>query len=188
VRSNGAHCLRSPGFGVKPQANTPSRSAKWYDPKVPVTGGPYLNSALFCEKVLREMDSVLTLVRVFDKWTVQGSSPTMPLTVIAATLHISLRSGTFRGGASVTVKPSTPSGQPMPQISFPVQFEGDEDRGVGIIAVLQLPAAEAGAYWFEISVVPDSDPSAAQILTQTPLRVVYQRMPQMPGHPNPEHQ
>jgi hypothetical protein len=158
---------------------------KWYDPKVPVTGGPYLNCAVFCEKLLREADNVPTLVRVFDRWTVQGTSPTMPMTVIPATLYIALRSGTFRGGASVTVKPTTPSGQPMPQIAFPVQFEGDEDRGPMIIAMLQFPVPEPGAYWFEVSVVPDADPSAVLLLTQTPLRIVYQRTPHMAGQTNP---
>jgi hypothetical protein len=73
----------------------------------------------------------------------------------------------------------------MPQIAFPVQFEGDEDRGPAIVAVLQFPVSEPGAYWFEISVVPDTDPSAVQVLTQTPLRVVYQRTPHMAGQTNP---
>jgi hypothetical protein len=158
---------------------------RWYDPRVPVTGGPYLNSAVFCEKVLRETDGVPTLVRVFDRWTVQGNSPAMPVSVVSAMLYIALRSGTFRGGGSVTVKPTTPSGQPMPQMAFPVQFEGDEDRGPGVIAELKFPAAEPGAYWFEISVMPDADTNAAQILTQLPLRVIYQRMPQMIGQTNP---
>jgi hypothetical protein len=72
----------------------------------------------------------------------------------------------------------------MQQIAFPVQFEGDEDRGPGIVAALQFPVSESGAYWFEISIVPDTDPSAAQILTQAPLRVVYQRTLQMPGQTN----
>jgi len=131
------------------------------------------------------MDGVPTLVRVFDRWTIQGNTPTMPITVIATMLHISLRSGTFRGGATVAVKPTTPSGQAMPQVAFPVQFEGDEDRGPGIIAELKFPATEPGVYWFEISVVPDADTGAVQILTQSPLRVVYQRMPQMIGQTNP---
>lgn len=72
----------------------------------------------------------------------------------------------------------------MPQMAFPVQFEGDEDRGPGVIADLKFPVAEPGVYWFEISVVPDADTSAAQVLTQVPLRVIYQRMPQMIGQTN----
>jgi hypothetical protein len=152
---------------------------------MPVSGGPYLNSALFCEKVLREIDGVPTLVRVFDRWTVQGNSATIPMTVVPVMLYVALRSGTFRGGASITIRPTTPSGQAMPHVAFPVQFEGDEDRGPGIIAELKFPVAEPGVYWFEISVVPDADASATQILTQLPLRVVYQRMPQMIGQTNP---
>jgi hypothetical protein len=71
---------------------------------------------------------------------------------------------------------------------FPVQFEGDEDRGPGIIAQLQIPVAEPGVYWFEISVVPDAETSVPLILTHAPLRVIYQRTPQMVGQTNPAQQ
>jgi len=38
------------------------------------SGGPYLSTALFCEKVLREAAGVLSAIRIFDRWTVRGNS------------------------------------------------------------------------------------------------------------------
>lgn len=34
------------------------------------TGGPYVNAALICEKVLQETDGVLSVVRIIDRFTI----------------------------------------------------------------------------------------------------------------------
>ncbi|MGH9740926.1 MAG: hypothetical protein ACRD51_01105, partial [Candidatus Acidiferrum sp.] len=41
-------------------------------------GGPYLQMACFCEKVLNEKDGVLSIIRVIDRLTVNASGPDSP--------------------------------------------------------------------------------------------------------------
>ena len=94
----------------------------------------------------------------------------MPPAVIPLTLVLSFRSGIFRGPAQITVAPTSPSGTVMTQMVSQVLFEGDDERGAGIINQIQFPALEAGLYWFEISV-------NGQSYTNVPLRVIYQRAP-----------
>lgn len=138
-------------------------------------GGPYVAAALLCEKVLREADGVISLIRVVDRWEVTG--PTDQIPVIQATLVILMKSGTHRGPAQLTVSPFSPDGKHMPQVGFPINFEGDDDRGAGIVAPMGFPAPESGVYWFDIAI--DGQP-----MTRIPIRVVRHRV----GPPvNPEN-
>lgn len=150
---------------------------------MPVTGGPYLQVALFCEKVLREVDGVVSLIRIVDKWTVNGVAEVMPLTVIQTTLVIMMKSGIHRGSSQVTVTPTSPSGKLMQAITLPTIFEGDDDRGIALIAGIGFPVQEDGLYWFEVAV-------DGQAFTKLPLRVAYLRaapIPNLPPRPpNPQ--
>src|SRR5213595_791178 len=136
---------------------------------MPIGGGPYLSAALFCEKVLRETDGVMTLVRVVDRWTVTGPSETMPTTVIQTTLVVIMKSGIHRGPAQLTVTPTSPSDVQMPAVTVPALFEGDDDRGVALVAPMAFPVQEAGTYWFDVDVDGRS-------FTKVPLRVIYHRV------------
>src|SRR6266699_6138012 len=117
-----------------------------------VDGGPYLVAALFCEKVLRETDGVLTLVRVVDRWTVAGPSAAMPTTVIQTSLVIIMKSGIHRGSAQLTVTPTTPSEIQMPAITVSANFEVDDDRGIVLLAPMHFPVQETGIYWFDVGI------------------------------------
>lgn len=70
----------------------------------------------------------------------------------------------------MTVTPTLPSGGVVTQMLFSLLFEGDDERGAGIVNQIQFVAPEAGLYWFEIAV-------NGQPYTNIPLRVVYQRAP-----------
>lgn len=45
---------------------------------MPGKGGPYVQVAAFCEKVLVEQDGVVTLVRLIDRLTHQAVGPGAP--------------------------------------------------------------------------------------------------------------
>ena len=109
---------------------------------MPVSGGPYLQAAFFCEKALREADGVLSFIRVVDKWTVNGPAETMPPTVIQTNLVIAMKSGIHRGSSQITITPTSPSGKIMQPIVIPAFFEGDDDRGVAIVAAMGFPVQE----------------------------------------------
>jgi len=134
---------------------------------MPVTGGPYLAAAFFCEKALTERDGVISFIRVVDQWNVRGASETMPPTVIQAMLVILMKSGIFRGSTQIVVTPTSPSGVEMPSISFPVEFRGDDQHGSGIIVPMAFPVQEPGCYWFDVAIGP------TQSVTKIPLSVSY---------------
>ena len=141
-----------------------------YDvPAMPIDGGPYLQCALLCEKVLQEKDGVISLIRAVDRWTVSGPTEEMPSTAIQATIVIMFKSGIHRGPGRLTVTPVTPSDTRMPSMDISVLFEGDEDRGVNVVLPMSFPTAEAGVYWFEIAL-------ERQIVSHIPMRVIYHRV------------
>src|SRR5271157_4694811 len=92
-------------------------------------GGPYLSIAVFCEKLLQESDGGLSLIRVFDRYTVAEPSESIPITTIPLTLVILMRSGIFRGPSTINVVGYSPSGQEIANIPIPTLFEGDNERG-----------------------------------------------------------
>lgn len=146
-----------------------------YDPGMPVSGGPYLSIAVFCEKVLRESDNVMTLVRIVDRWNITGPTETIETpVVIQATLVVVFKSGTYRSSTSkLTITPRTPSGVALPELNVSALFEGDDDRGLALTAPLGFPVQEPGIYWFEVAV-------DGVTVTHIPLRVVYRRIVQAP--------
>jgi hypothetical protein len=134
------------------------------------TGGPYLIAVFFCEKTLREIDGILSFVRVVDRFTITGPGESMNTTILPLTVVIMAKSGTHRGTGQITLTPTTPSGQQMPALPIQVLFEGDDDRAVAAMGTIGFPVSEPGAYWFDVAL--DGMP-----LTRTAIRVVYMRNP-----------
>ena len=136
------------------------------------TAGPFLQVAVICQSALREVDGSISLVRIVERLNVQGNAPEMqPFPIQNLTLVVLIKSGVMSGKYKVTVTPYTPSGQSLPPLSISALFEGGE-RGVGIITPMALMANEEGLYWFEVQV-------EEAVLTRIPLRVLYQRVPQI---------
>lgn len=138
-----------------------------------ITGGPYLQTAVFCDRVLHETDGVYSLIRIVDRWVVAGTTEQMATTLIQTNLVITMKSGTYRGAAKVQIIPTNPSGQEMPSLNLPVNFEGDDDRGVAIALPIAFPVQEPGVYWFDVQV-------GGQSFSKVPLRVLYQQTAMQP--------
>lgn len=147
---------------------------------MPIEGGPYLSAAFLCEKALREVDGVNSFVRVVDRWTVSGPTEAMPQTAIQATLVVMFKSGIHRGPARLTITPTSPSDVQMQTIDISVLFEGDEDRGIGVVIPMAFPVQEPGVYWFDVSL-------DGQSFSHIPLRVIYHRVAPMQTPPNPSN-
>jgi hypothetical protein len=147
-------------------------------PEQLMLGGPFLAVAVLCEKILEDKEGVHSLIRIVDRFNVQGQSPRMSPTVLSPMLALLLKAGIFRGPATLQIQPITPSGEPRPALSLPVNFEGDDDRGVFLGLQLQFLATEPGLYWFEVRLL-EPTPIA---LTRIPMRVVYLPLPSIvPG-------
>jgi hypothetical protein len=147
------------------------------------TGGPFVQVATFCHTALLEQNSQqLTIVRLIDRQPVQipklpanfkmnlpeGTSLPVPPTQV--TLVLVLKSGFYKGRATISISPKSPTGKSLPVASFPVLFEGDE-RGVQIIMPMAIVLQEEGLYWFEVGVG-----NPPMLLTKVPLRTLHQEV------------
>lgn len=146
------------------------------------SGGPYVNLAAACERVIEEKDGVLTLVRVVDRIMVGAIGvdvpSEMPPQTIALTIVVSLRPGDAVGRYMVSVRPEAPSGEQLEAVDLPVTFEGGADRGVNLVLNMQFTAQHEGLYWFDVLL------DGSTQLSRIPLRVVYQ--PQRTGGALPQ--
>lgn len=152
------------GAGDRPeQQNLPAVSV----------GGPYLKMAVLCEKILREADGVVSIIRVVDRITLSVAGPgaptDMPAAPITLTLVLGFVSGFARGAYRVKVKLMSPSHQEVSTFELPMLLEGD-DRGAQMALQLGFQANEEGLYWFEVYLFEEG------LVTKVPLRVVYQRL------------
>jgi hypothetical protein len=91
---------------------------------------------------------------------------------------VSFKSGIHRGPAEIVITPTSPSGTALPALTIPVNFEGDEDRGVSLVLPMAFPVQEPGVYWFNVSL-------DGQSFSEIPLRVIYHRVVPMVQQPNP---
>ena len=132
--------------------------------------GPYVAAAVFCEQVLREQDSVNSLIRIIDRITIRGTGPevpqTLPPTVIPLKLYLAMKNGRARGSLEMTVRPEKPSGEAMDPQHFSMPAHGAEGDGTNIVLELQFPVDQAGLYWFDVF-------RDERLLTRVPLHVVY---------------
>ena len=134
-----------------------------------IAPGPYLNSAVLCERVLQEQDGVASLIRIVDRLIVSGSGPegaivAQPINLAA---FINFKSGDARGSHDVVIQQESPSGIRQPEARLSVLFEG-EDRGVNLVMGINFVPTEEGLHWFDIGL-------DETFVTRIPLRVVHQR-------------
>src|SRR5436853_6252033 len=100
-------------------------------------GGPYLTAALICEKILREKDEVISIIRIIDRITVtiRGTSPPEtppPPITVNCNAFIALKSGSTTGKRTLKWMLEAPSGTETPEQLIPILLEG-EDRGVNLV-------------------------------------------------------
>ncbi|HZL96496.1 MAG TPA: hypothetical protein VFB99_22770 [Vicinamibacterales bacterium] len=144
-------------------------------------GGPWLQAAVFCEKVLTERDGVVSLIRVVDRFifTATGAAAPekMPESTFQVTGMLMFKSGFAKGSHDVKLALTTPSGVRMPEQTISMFLEGD-DRGMNLGFSLNLAAKEEGLYWMDVRV-------RDRLFTRMPLRILYQRIqgagPARPG-------
>jgi hypothetical protein len=120
----------------------------------------------FCEKRTKFM----SLVRLFERWKVEGQFSHMPVTVIPFNLVVSVKAGRFRGSLRVKVKPRPPSGADLAPFEASVDLSGgDDDTTAHVVANLAFNAGEPGLYWFEVFFDDE-------FVTKIPLNVIYNRV------------
>lgn len=134
-------------------------------------GGPYLQMAFFCEKVLSEADGVVSFIRQVDRLitTTTGPATQVPVATYTAFIAIAMKSGSARGSHEIKVVRERPSGMrdAQPLLTLTAFFEG-EDRGPGIYGPVTMALEEEGLYWFDVFV-------DEVLMTRMSFRVIHQR-------------
>lgn len=128
---------------------------------------PYLQMAVFCEKVLREADGVLSIIRVIDRLIHTGAEKDMLPFTHQFIACLTFKSGHVNNKMTIWVKPISPEGHALPEMSFPVLFEGD-DRGAGVVVQLNFTFESEGLYWFDVFIEDE-------LVTRMSMRILYQQ-------------
>lgn len=136
--------------------------------------GPYLQSALVCERVLQENDGVLSIIRVIDRVTfIVGPDGELVAPEHPVFFVITFKAGAARGTYSIEIRVEKPSGERSAILNAPVHFEGEE-RGANIVIGAAFAPDQAGLYWYEVLF-------EGERVTRMPLRAVYQPMATVGG-------
>ena len=132
--------------------------------------GPFLAAAFLCEKVLIEQDGVTSAIRIIDRvnHTVTGPEPPEVMEPFnhQLTLLVSFKAGSARGPMQLEIRMEKPSGTSPAPTRQTVNFEGDDERGVNVVANMGLRFDVPGLYWFDVFL-------DRHRVTRIPLRVVY---------------
>jgi hypothetical protein len=147
---------------------------------------PYLTAALLCERVLREVDGSISVIRIADKVYLQMQGPPgmQPLPIPAGmpepvpffnlTCLVALKSGPTAGEYTLRLTFESPSGKIQGEpIEQPVKLLG-KDHGQNYIVQYFIAATEEGLHWVHVAVDDEE-------LTRIPLMVVRQQAQQHPS-------
>lgn len=150
-------------------------------------GGPYLTTAILCEKVIQSAEGVLSAINIIDQVTQEASGTEVPSQMPPFQLQLSgvigLKAGSARGRFAVKLRPEDPSGSQQPAMEFPVQFSGPEGSGVNLLLNVGFQVELEGLYWFDVILV--EGPDAERRLTRIPLNVLYHPTRTGPAPPSP---
>jgi len=138
-------------------------------------GGPFLQTAVFCERVLDEKDGVISAIRIIDRLTFTASGEKapekMPQVNLSVTLLVRFKSGDASGQYELKVKPISPSGKELPTFTMPFMLGGGE-LSANMILGYAASFEEPGLYWFEIML-------GDTLYTKVSLNVIYERKPEV---------
>jgi hypothetical protein len=117
-------------------------------------GGPYLDAALICERVLQDKDGAYSAIRLvnritfFDLAVESGALISLPLAGM-----VSFKAGDVQGGRELFLYLTNPSGrrEPLPGVKHPtrLEFQGG-DTGVVMPFPIQLNYEGDGTYWIDV--------------------------------------
>ena len=148
----------------------------------PFEHGPFVQVAAFCERVLRETDGVLSLIRIVDVITHKegGENPPrdMPPFRFPLMLVLTLKARRTRGRHEISVIPELPSGETLSSTTATVQMEG-EAQGINYTSKVDMEFTLEGLHWFQIWFDD-------YILTRLPLQVRYSRLATGSTSPPPQ--
>ncbi len=137
---------------------------------------PYLAAAFLCEKVLREKDEVLSVVRIVDTYfvTLPRNLSEDAVPVIQITALLAFKSASQPIGEpekhQVVVQLHYPSGQMHQKpATLDVFFKQDDSvAGANVVVVMNVGVKEFGRLWLDVIV-------DGELMTRIPFRVLLKQ-------------
>lgn len=143
--------------------------------------GPFVQAAVFCDRLLMEQDGTASIIRVIDKITHLVLGPDVPAELPQFTMQLKgvvmLKPGSALGRATFALVGERPDGQRHNLGESTVHFEGGL-RGVNIPLDVTVTFGQEGLYWFDVLI-------DGELMTRMPLAVEYDRRVLRRGQPLP---
>jgi hypothetical protein len=140
-------------------------------------GGPHLFAAFLCEKVLQEKDSVISFIRIVDRFIRPEPNSQIPMPPIQGVIVVGFKAGSLPGGKyKVILRVKKPDESQIAEMTNEVFFEGGQDRGLVVGLPFVMVPDEEGVYWIDVFFME-------QMATRIPVRVIFQSMPAIPSQP-----
>jgi len=136
---------------------------------------PYIQSAVLCEKVLRE-ERVSTLVRIIDTITISGPEKSITPSVINYSVHVAFKAGDALGKRKLKLTGWTPSGKKIDLITLEMVFKGDQTGGASVTVQFHMVISEEGVYWIDVHL-------NRTLMTRIPFRILYKKIETAHGAP-----
>jgi hypothetical protein len=149
--------------------------------------GPFLITAVICERVLEEKDGVKSVIRIIDQLTHTVGGPNPPEKMdpfdYELSIMLSFKPGQARGSYRAELAPvkPAPDTEPLPSLQVPMNFTGPDERGIDIVGRYRFRIDRPGLWWFDVYL--SGERIERQRVTRIPFRVFYAPQPIMrPGH------
>lgn len=128
---------------------------------------PLLSAAFTCERVLHEVDGVLTAVRIVDSYTVSAVDADAKV-LVKPWIVVIFKSGAAQGTYSVSFRMRPPSGPPsVLGDAIPIELRGGP-HGATLAIELIAEVKEEGVYWVDVLLDGDLVTSMPITLRRTP--------------------
>ena len=141
--------------------------------------GPLLQTAVFCENVIEAKDSLLSLIRIFDRIIVEASGPgapaEMPPVQRLLTVVLTFKTGSAKGRTQIRLVMEKPDTTTEEIWNGSLQA-GEPDRGQNFVLRLGQTFDLEGPYWFHVY-------AEEELVTSMPLTLQYMRQIVRTGPP-----
>lgn len=142
-----------------------------------VLSGPIVQVACLCEKVLREGDGTISVIRAIDTWTLENNESSaqqqMPSFEIFLHYLVLVKAGDAKGRFSYVVEFESPSGEVKVLGKIDASFTGGPNEGASLDFGLKLAIELEGLHWINLYEEVPNVPDYRKPIGRSPLQVIY---------------
>lgn len=110
--------------------------------------GPFLATAVFCERVLREQDGGVSLIRIVDRLDIDVKGLEIGPIKGQLILFLTFKTGNANGEYEMSLIKESPSGERAKPQHHPIKFDGSPNTNRSLTINLQATFDEAGVWYF----------------------------------------